>query len=613
MRLPRFVLPGAVAAVAGALLVTLIPVSPATAEGPAPARVVSGWIPYWMSSPAKPQGILSATANADLFTDVSPFWYSALAAPGGNVRLAINPNFSGGQSSVSWAMGQLRSAGLVILPAIADGSGKGRMASVIADPTKRTAHVADIVNLVMSQGFDGIDLDYEVFAFSDGRTSWNATQPNWTAFVQELGAALKAQGKLLSVTIPPPCSTNGACGGQSGYWVYNMTGIAPFVDRIRLMAYDYSYHAIGPIAPINWVTSIVAYSASVMDPAKVQIGVPTYGRAWTRKDSSGAFRLSGTCPSNSGSTAQKAAFRSLTAMSTATDAEIPSIMAANGVANATWDEKSKESWFEYDKRVTWVDAGGSTQTCTARRVMWFVGPEAVLARTQLVGTYGIKAAAYWTVGGENQTQWPLIRAYAQSLAPAEATITVTGEPGAVFGQPYVVSAIATFNGSPVIDAEATLQFRAPTKKAKWEPVQVVRTGQDGSAVFTVTATRTGNYRVVTAAAGSIAATASSPVLVEVFSSVTARAKTPSVSRGGTAKILVVARPAITGQQVRIEMQRKTGWKSVTTARMNAKGRVVVSVPVPKKPGLWQFRAVVQPTGDVQGGTFEPIPIRVKKK
>jgi spore germination protein YaaH len=601
------------AAMTGALLLTATPGAPASAEGPAPARVVSGWIPYWMSSPAKPQGILSATANADLFTDVSPFWYSALSAPDGNVRLAINPNFSGGQSSISWAMGQLRAAGLVVLPAIADGSGKGRMASVIADPAKRTAHVADIVNLVMSQGFDGIDLDYEVFAFSDGRATWNATQPNWTAFVQELGAALKAQGKLLSVTIPPPCSTSGACGGQSGYWVYNMTGIAPFVDLIRLMAYDFSYHAIGPIAPINWVTSIVAYSAGVIDPAKVQIGVPTYGRAWTRKDSAGKFRLSGTCPTNSGTAAQKSAFRSLTAMSTATDAEIPAIMAANGVAAATWDEKSKESWFEYDKNVTWVDSGGATQTCSAKRVMWFVGPEAVLARTQLVGTYGIKAAAYWTVGGENQSQWPLIRSYAQSLAPAEANVTIVAEPGAVFGQSYALTANVTFNNAPVVDAEATLQFRDTKKKAKWESVQVVRTGQDGSAAFSVPAQRTGNFQVVTAGAGGVAASQSPPILVEVFSALTVRAKTPVISRGGTAKIVVVARPAVPGQRVRIEMQRKTGWKFITATKVNSKGRVAASVTTPKKPGLWQFRAVVRPGGGVQGATSEPVPIRVKKK
>jgi hypothetical protein len=300
-------------------------------------------------------------------------------------------------------------------------------------------------------------------------------------------------------------------------------------------------------------------------------------------------------------------------MSTATDAEIPAIMAANGVAAATWDEKSKESWFEYDKKVTWVDASGATQTCAARRVMWFVGPEAVLARTQLVGTYGIKAAAYWTVGGENQSQWPLIRSYAQSLAPAEANVTIVAERGAVFGQPYALTANVTFNNAPVVDAEATLQFRDTKKKAKWVSVQVVRTGQDGSAVFSVPAERTGNFQVVTAGSGGVAPSQSAPILVEVFSALTVRAKTPAVSRGGTAKIVVVARPAVPGQQVRIEMQRKTGWKFITATKVNSKGRVVASVTTPKKPGLWQFRAVVLPGGGVQGATSEPVPIRVKQK
>jgi 5-hydroxyisourate hydrolase-like protein (transthyretin family) len=79
------------------------------------------------------------------------------------------------------------------------------------------------------------------------------------------------------------------------------------------------------------------------------------------------------------------------------------------------------------------------------------------------------------------------------------------------------------------------------------------------------------------------------------------------------KIVVIARPALPGQQVRIEMQRKTGWKLITTTKVNAKGRVIASVKTPKKPGVWEFRAVVAPAGGVQGGTSEPVPIRVKKK
>ena len=144
----------------------------AQADGPAPKRVASGWLPYWMTSPGRPVGVTSAVQNADLFTDVSPFWYSATAKSGGGVQVRLNPNFTNGAANAAWAMGQLKGAGLTVLPAIADGSGKGRMASTLADPALRAQHVADIVDLVVANGYDGIDLDYETFAFSDGSSSW---------------------------------------------------------------------------------------------------------------------------------------------------------------------------------------------------------------------------------------------------------------------------------------------------------------------------------------------------------------------------------------------------------------------------------------------------------
>ena len=91
-----------------------------------------------------------------------------------------------------------------MLPTITDGSGKlvmatrswptppvGHSTSPTSSPSRRTPEV------------DGIDLDYEGFAFSDGHDSWASTQPVWRAFVTELAAALHANGKLLSVTIPP--------------------------------------------------------------------------------------------------------------------------------------------------------------------------------------------------------------------------------------------------------------------------------------------------------------------------------------------------------------------------------------------------------------------------
>jgi len=598
-------------ALVGLLLVStflagsLVAPSAANAE---PARIASGWMPYWVTSPSKPQGVNSAVANADLFTDVSPFWYSALVGGPAGVQVKINPNFGNGAANIVWAMGQLKAAGLLVLPAIADGTGKGKMAAALADPAKRAVHVADIVNLVMANGFDGIDLDYEVFAFSDGSISWAATQPNWTAFIQELGAALHAQGKLLAVTIPPPCSLAGTCSEKTGYWVYNIAGIAQYTDRMRIMAYDYHYNGIGPIAPIGWVRSLAQYGAAVAGGPKIQIGVPTYGRAWTKKSAAGKYQLTGNCPS-----AGTSAYNSLTKMASATDAEIPGLLASVGVAPEAivWDAASAESWVEYDKSIQWTDSSGVAQTCTARRIMWWVGPQAVLARTQLVGELGLSAAAYWTIGGEDPSQWPLIRTYATQLAPAATEVTVTAEPRVTFNTPVNIASTITSGGTPLAGLGVTLQF-LKNGSTVWANVASAATAADGTVAFAPVVTEFGQWRIYAPGDGGRAEQASDPVPVEVAAMVTVA--TPKHKVKVKTKILmrVVAQPARAKQVVMIQIQRGDGWRTVGKDRTNAKGVAKIAVTSLKQPGEYVYRALAQARSDISEGASAPLTITVRK-
>ena len=103
----------------------------------------------------------------------------------------------------------------------------------MSKPKKRAKLVDRMVTLAVAEGYAGLDLDFEKFAFSDGSSTWATTRPNWVTFVKELGTALHAQGKELAATTPPLCSMGGACGTRNGYWVYDWKGIAPYVDRLR--------------------------------------------------------------------------------------------------------------------------------------------------------------------------------------------------------------------------------------------------------------------------------------------------------------------------------------------------------------------------------------------
>ena len=176
------------------------------------------------------------------------------------------------------------------MPSIVDAMPAGGMAALLADPASRTAHVDAIARFAADGDYDGIDIDYEQFAFADGRDTWAATRPNWVAFITELGDRLHADGRTLTVSIPPIYDTGQTA--DSGYWVYDYGAIAPHVDHIRIMAYDYSVDEPGPIAPSKWVESAIkAALDATQAPDKLVLGLPAYGRNWPTA-------VSGECPAD---------------------------------------------------------------------------------------------------------------------------------------------------------------------------------------------------------------------------------------------------------------------------------------------------------------------------
>ena len=249
-----------------------------------PNRFVTGWIPYWDA--ADGQDTLADDDQAALLGEVSLMWHEAADSGNGAITTLTNTNLVA-------TVAAIRASGLPVIPAIIDGndsSDKGHMLTTLGDVNKRNAHVQMIVDLVMNNGYDGIDIDYESFPFMDGLSSYSPTHsPNWVAFISSLGSALHSRGKLLSVTVPAawvvPASAScwaptGVGTKTCGYTFYAQDQIAPHVDRLRLMAYDWSTSTPGPIAPMSWDNAVIAYSDSRVPNSRLQLGVPAYGRHW---------------------------------------------------------------------------------------------------------------------------------------------------------------------------------------------------------------------------------------------------------------------------------------------------------------------------------------------
>lgn len=517
-----------VAAIIASLLLSLLPLlghlsanfsDSALAANP-PRKILSGWIPYYSINTSVP----SAVNNSDLVSQVSPFWYTLKDQNTiADLYTPANPNVPMAQP-----LSVLRGAGFKIIPTITDGTdidpktGKATsmvLSNLLANPASRANIVSAILNLVTTNNFDGIDLDFENFAYVDPLSSWPTTQTRWVQFISDLSTALHAQGKLLSITTPPLFDP---ATGKKGYYLYAWSQVAAMIDQLHIMAYDYSTSAPGPIGPIGWTTDAVTYAISVIPASKVFIGIPGYGRDWVTS-------VTGTCPSLPINYLKTVAPG---VVSTFVMHDVNNLASSYG-AVPTFNAKYGESTFTYQKVYNGTTTDGSLTTCTATRTVWYQDQQAFSLRANLVGQYRLGGISEWTLGMEDPTAITAVRTVAVSIAPDQVMAnlqlfnpTVSGGSGlssgtgpsnsigtpVVSGASITVGTPLTLTGTftlpdktPVAGVPIHLQFQsspglstssAQTTSSGWTNVLDAMTGSDGSYSIPILLATNTHLRIV---------------------------------------------------------------------------------------------------------------------
>ena len=356
---------------------------------------VHTWVPYWTLDDATP----ALDEQANVFHQVSPFWYHTYGLD--TFEFDRNAGAEVQQQAADF-IADARRRGVPIITSLYDSTDSGAMAAILADPATRAQHVDAIANFAAVHNFQGIDLDYENFAFKDDRSTWGATRPNWVAFVQELGARLHADGRILTVTVPPIYDTGQS--PDSGYWVYDYGGIAPSVDAIRIMAYDKSTDEPGPIAPLDWVTTIVdAATKAAGGPEKLVLGIPLYGRNWV-------VSTTGTCPDDAPGT--QPIFLST----------VDNLITRRN-ATPVFDATTGESSFTYQ-----VDFPEATPTCTQTRQVNYVDAEGARLRMQMSVDRGLLGVSLFALGYQDDQVWDDIAAISATLTTEPAGSETTTAP-----------------------------------------------------------------------------------------------------------------------------------------------------------------------------------------
>ena len=575
------------------LLAPLLLISPlqqvqsAEAANP-PRKILTGWLPYYSMKTYLP----AVLNNADLIKEIMPFWYT-LKYDGKSKKAVVTDVYKTANPSVpiTEPLTALRNAGMTIIPTISDGTDKLVLANLLAKPVSRKQVIDAIVATVASQNYDGIDLDFEGFAFIDPNTTWKTTAPNWVLFVKELSAALHAEKKILSITTPYLFNPAEA---QKGYFVYAWAQIAPFIDRLRIMTYDYSTSRPGPIGPIAWTEKTVKYAISIMPASKVYLGLPGYGKDWVTK-------VEGVCPSNLAKIITPSAKAGTFLMRDAA-----SIAATYG-AVPTYNETFAEVTFSYKREYTGTTSSGLSTTCTASRTAWHQNAQSFSVRAKLVAKYQLGGAAQWVIGQEEPLAMVAIRDVATSIAPAQLESSLTLSTNELsYGNPVTLSGLITLKDkSPVAGLVFSVEGKYPDGSTRI--LTTGTTGVDGTYSIPMLIGKSVSIRVITESSWEREASATQALSLTVARNLIITPPT-SVKSGLAFTIAGIVLPRTAG--VTITLSTTSGKIIGQATTTDAQGAFTISVPAQARSiGTYQITVGADATWPVLASEAFSIIIR----
>lgn len=304
-------------------------------------RVVGAWLPYWRQGPA----LASFVAHADAVREVTPFWYELASDPSGEPM--IRPYPGAGDAAV---LDAVRRTAVPLVPIVTNfGVPAAAFEAVLADPARRSGLVERLRLLAAAGDHAGLDLDFEQL--------WPRSRAAFTALAEETAAALHADGRRLVLSVPAKTEEPGR---YSNAQAFDYPALGRTADLLRLMTYGLADGApAGPVAPLAWTDAVAAFAARVVDPAKIELGIPLGGYDWpaTGRPRSLTFAAADALRRGSGAPRQ-------------------------------WDPATGSPFFRYGDRT-----------------VWYADAEAVRVRAAAVLRHGLAGVALWALGQEDPAVW----------------------------------------------------------------------------------------------------------------------------------------------------------------------------------------------------------------
>jgi spore germination protein YaaH len=446
------------------VLASLLVAPQSVAQDKALRKIFSGWMTDYSTYGDTTRGQIQAmdyvVKNAEMFSQILPFWYSITSASKIKDKYVT-------QNSIDKAIpiSTLQSLGIKVLPTLTDSTKEGELSKIMGNDASRATLIKTITDLVMANNFDGIDLNFEGFAYVDKIATWPTIQTRWVKFVAELSVALRSKNKLLSVTTPYLLDPT---TGRRGYYHYAWPEISSYIDRLNIMFYDYHKYDTkpGPIGPISWAEPSLLYALKHVAPYKIYFGTPNYGYNWVTK-------VTGVCPTNTPKSESRSSNAAIIHQNRS-----QAILNKPG-AVATYNEKFGETNVLYTAEFNGVNTKGAPTSCKVDHSAWFVDARGYFDRAKLVEKYQLGGISEWEIGYGDDLAIEEVK----KVAIAMGQDKVVGEVAAstdnlLYGESIVFNGIFKLaDGQPVANAPVFIEIKRPSGNTR-KPI--TQTGLDGS-------------------------------------------------------------------------------------------------------------------------------------
>ncbi|MEW6447861.1 MAG: LysM peptidoglycan-binding domain-containing protein [Bacillota bacterium] len=236
---------------------------------------------------------------------------------------------------------------------------KNLVTAMLSSPESRSRCIANIIRLIESYGFDGINMDFEGIRVSD--------RDNLSLFYQELGDRLREKGYLFTVAVPAKSDD------WSNPWAapYDYSAIGRAADLVVLMMYNehgFPGSGPGPVSSIGFNHAVLKYAVEKIPRHKIIAAEPVFGFDFNLQTNKYEYLSH----------------------------ELVMQRVKDFAADPMLDTASQTPFFSYI-------------TNNQRHEVWYENAESLKRKLDLIREYDIAGLALWRLGLEDPAIWQTIR------------------------------------------------------------------------------------------------------------------------------------------------------------------------------------------------------------